>query len=376
MPTKPFYLVPRSRIKGKPIFYAKFRDPSSGELGSLISTGKTNKTDAEAWAQDHLAELVRESAVPSMLVREFVEPFYGEDCPYVRKMRNTKGMNEKTRIQKRRYVEGIILKCDWLMDMKLGQVRRVDLEAFRDDYLIAECFDDEASRTTQAIMEVVKTVLSQAVEKGHLLQNPVFRLPTGKYEAVERQAISEAQLDELMKREHYGSDRQHRATLVAATTGLRAGEVRGLQWQDLRKDEKIIRIERALKNEDSTVSLPKWGKRRTCPYPKVLRTLLEPLRGDPGTFVFAWGDECLNYRRWKDAFYRACEKAKIDCTLHGLRHTLNTLLLIRGIPDAVIRAALGWSDPKIQQRYTHIKFGDQYKSPIIDSIKEAIYGEG
>jgi integrase len=61
--------------------------------------------------------------------------------------------------------------------------------------------------------------------------------------------------------------------------------------------------------------------------------------------------------------------------LHSLRHTLNTILIQRGVPEGVIRAALGWSDPKIQARYTHIDtFGRSYRSPLVDSVVDAIMG--
>lgn len=329
----------------------------------------------------------------SRATREFAASFYSEDCTYVRKMRNTKGMAEKTRLQKRRYVEEFILKCDWLMDMRVADVSRRDIERFRDDYLIATRFEDEPCRTTQMVMEVAKTIFGQAVEAQLIKGNPVYRLSTGKYDKAERLALSEQQLDDLLKEANFGHRRYYLATMIAATTGMRAGEVRGLRWGDLLPAEGLIRIDRALKNESSEVGLPKWGKRRVCPYPSVLRELLEPARKASG-YLFAWGEtESLGYSHWKDGFYRACiaavsarveadraagrkeDSSPIDTTLHGLRHTLNTCLLARGIPDAVIRAALGWSDPKIQERYTHIAFGDRFRSPIIDSVEAAIHGK-
>lgn len=391
-----FYLYQVPRKKGRPIWYVKFRDPVSREILPGRSSRETNETRARDWARLEYEKRAGTDARPQIFVKDFTNSFYSDDCAYVRKQRSCKGMSEKTRKQKRRYVEEYILKDDTLMSLRLADVTRRDVERFRDDYLVGERFEDEPCRTSQAIMEVVKTIFGQAIMEGLVLQNPVFRLSTGKYDKQERIALSEGQLDDLLRRENFGSDRQYHATMIAACTGMRAGEVRGLRWMDIAPKARIIHIERALANESSTVQLPKWGKRRVCPYPKSLSEILEPLRAaaKPEDFVFAWEEDgVLNYRRWKDNFYRACAKAvekrverdreagrdpdltPIDCTLHGLRHTLNTILLQRGIPDAVIRAALGWSDPKIQQRYTHISFGNQYRSPIIDSVVEVIRGE-
>lgn len=373
-PRQHFYSYKRKLKNGKEVWYFKIRDPLTREILPGRSSHHTNINRARTWAEHEYARL---AAAPSgMLVREFVAPFYSEACAYVRKQRNVKGLGEKARKQKRKYVEDYLLNCEDLMAKRLADVTRLDLEAFRDDYLVGERFDDEPCRTSQAVMEVVKTVFGQAVEGGLMLQNPAYRLPTGKYEAIERKALSEEDLDAVLRRGNYGSDRQHRATMIAATTGMRAGEVRGLKWKDLDPKRGIIHIERALKNESSVVGPPKWGKRRICPYPVVLQELLESLRGEGEAYVFAWGEEeTLNYGRWKNMFYRACEKAGVSTTLHGLRHTLNTCLLIRGIPDAVIRAALGWSDPKIQAQYSHISFGLVHRSPIIDSVIRAIQGK-
>lgn len=376
---KDYYLFPRPRPKGKPVFYVQFRDPASRKRLTARSSGLTNETAAEKWAAAEWARLVEEAARPDMLVRDFVSPFYGEDCPYVRQQRNVKGMAEKTRLLKRGYVERFILKCDWLMEKQLAEVARPDLEAFRDDYLVGERFEGEPCRTSQAVMEVVKTIFGQAVVKGYLRQNPTFRLSTGKYDEAERVALSEKDFDAVLKKSSFPVDRYYLGTMIAATLGCRVGEVRGLQWGDLDPEQGVIHIDHNIPMASLESGPPKWGKHRVCPYPRVLRELLEPLRGEAasGDLVFRWGEEStLNYQRWRTAFEAACAVAGVaGVTLHGLRHTLNTILLQRGISDAVIRAALGWSDPKIQARYSHIKFGDErYRSPIIDSVVEAING--
>jgi integrase len=370
---KDYYLYTVTPKKGKPIYYAKFRDPLTREILPGRSTGLTGEPRARAWAEAEYARRAELQLRP-LSVRDYAKDFYSVVCKYCEHQRAEKGLSERTRVQKRRYVNTYILTDEKLMAMRLAEVTRADVEAFR-ARLLKTHFEGVPCRTAQAVIEVVKTILGQAVEQGLIAQNPIFRLPTGRYEYHARDALSEEQLDALLMRDNFGSDRMYIATMVAAATGMRAGEVRGLKWKDLDKDLKLIKVERALDQNSAKEQPPKWGKTRVCPYPSIIRELLEPLRADGEEFVFAWKGGSLNYQRWKTCFGKVCTKAGISTTLHGLRHTLNTCLLFRGISDAVIRAALGWSDPKIQERYTHITFGQGYHSPIIDSVEEAIRGE-
>lgn len=123
--------------------------------------------------------------------------------------------------------------------------------------------------------------------------------------------------------------------------------------------------------------LPKWGKVRTCPYPEVLRRLLEPRRGKPGEWVFARGEGTIGYKRWSDALRTAAESAGLkDVSLHVLRHSLNTFLRGAGHNDELIRGAFGWSSPDIQDQYTH-RQGYDYSglSSAIDTLLEGLDGK-
>lgn len=67
-------------------------------------------------------------------------------------------------------------------------------------------------------------------------------------------------------------------------------------------------------------------------------------------------------------------KAKINAkvrrlTPHSFRHSLNTLLRDQGVPDEKIRAALGWTNEKTQDGYTHFSAEHlQDQVEIIDGI--------
>jgi integrase len=163
-------------------------------------------------------------------------------------------------------------------------------------------------------------------------------------------------------------------TMTAAMTGMRAGEVRGLQWQDLQPGR--ILITKALSQDNSAVSLPKWGKVRSCPYPEALAALLEPLRYAsgpvrPADWVFHMDHVPVGYRYWAEAVRRA-GRGIPGANLHTLRHTLNTRLREAGVSDELLRGSFGWSAPAIHDNYTHRdKYDYTGQAAAIDEIMGA-----
>jgi integrase len=61
-----------------------------------------------------------------------------------------------------------------------------------------------------------------------------------------------------------------------------------------------------------------------------------------------------DYHRWKDLLRAASVR---DGRLHDARHTAATVLLILGIPEAVVDAIMGWepgNSARMRQRYQHV----------------------
>jgi len=370
-----FYLYSRPRVKGPPVWYVKFRDPKTRVILHGRTSKKTNKVRARDWAESEYARISKEGTKKPLTLRAFAADFWSDECAYVRRKINDDGhYSNKTKRDNRSYLKRYILE-DEVADLLLSRIDKDEVLGFR-DRLIEDEFDGKACRSVQKIMSALRIIVNFAREKSLIDTNPFFRVKLGAYEEEERIALSEEELDTLLKRENFKDALFWEATTAAAATGMRAGEVRGLQVGDLRPKAvpvPLIFVERQLVNQTLTEAPPKWGKKRTCPYPSVLRDLFEPRCKDrsPGEYVFT-----LNYTYWRDALTEAAKKAGVKATLHTLRHTLNTILIQRGIPEGVIRSALGWSDPKIQARYTHIDtFGATYRSPLIDSVVEAIQGK-
>ncbi len=147
--------------------------------------------------------------------------------------------------------------------------------------------------------------------------------------------------------------------LIAAVTGARRGNCRGMRWADIDLDVGVWTIPPVLsKNKD--------------PMPLILApplvTLLRRRREQANGFEYVFpsdktatgyiGEEC------RYAFERTLERAGIaGVRFHDLRHTVGTMLATMQVPLLSIGRALGHRSVRSTERYTH---------PAIDAIRDTM----
>lgn len=192
---------------------------------------------------------------------------------------------------------------------------------------------------------------------------------------------------------------KHRNTarwVIALALGLRQGEVPGLTWEDVHFDAGVIRVRQSRLRprykhgcgdrcgrepgycpqkvnirEETKGTKSKAGK-RPIGVPEELLKLLQqhkeeqareraPARDlwvEKGYVFTSPTGEPLNpntdYHRWKDLLKAAAVR---DGRLHDARHTAATVLLILGVPDAVVDRIMGWepgNSARMRRRYQHL----------------------
>ena len=148
---------------------------------------------------------------------------------------------------------------------------------------------------------------------------------------------------------------------IAAMTGLRAGELLGLQVEDLDFSQHVIHVRRSAWY--GKVQAPKSkASIRTVPMPQALaRVLLDYLKQwqpNPGRFLFVTrnnrppsSNKVVQYQLWP-----ILDKLGIPrCGLHAFRHTAASLLVAEGAPATVAQAQLGHTDAKVTLGiYSHV----------------------
>lgn len=148
-------------------------------------------------------------------------------------------------------------------------------------------------------------------------------------------------------------------------TGARRGEALALRWKDVDFDKDIVRIERSLEqtkfglrfkppkttNGRRTVSISPWlvAELRTHRARQQKRRLALGMgRAPDNSLVFARWDGGTRSPHWlTQKFAQAMAILKIDCTLHGLRHTHVSKLVASGLDILTISRRIGHASPSI-----------------------------
>jgi integrase len=142
--------------------------------------------------------------------------------------------------------------------------------------------------------------------------------------------------------------------IVALNTGLRAGELLALKWQDI--DLKVGRliVRRSLWN--GLEDMPKSGRTREVPLnDTVLAALRSHWHFNEYVFCDASGTR-LAHNDVVDIVPDVCRLAGLPkrLTLHHLRHTFASHLVMRGVPLAAVKELLGHADITTTMIYAHL----------------------
>jgi integrase len=187
--------------------------------------------------------------------------------------------------------------------------------------------------------------LTKAVEWGYLKSNPaksvkLLKEPPGRLRYLEVEEI-----ERLITNCDDPQVSYLRSIVVTALhTGMRLGEILGLEWEHIDLKQRFISITKTKNNE-----------RKTIPINDVLYEELNRLpRHLASSYLFCHPDGA-RILRIDRSFHRAMRAAGIEeFRFHDLRHTFASHLTIRGVPLETIGALLGHKDPKMTKRYAHL----------------------
>lgn len=148
--------------------------------------------------------------------------------------------------------------------------------------------------------------------------------------------------------------------VVAAFTGLRQGELRGLRWEHVDFGRSIVHVlENVTRGRRSS---PKGKRRRSVPLAQTAAHALLELRSEshwkgPTDPVFACPStgQAMARAGLMQRYRRALVTAGLSPTFsfHDLRHTFGTTMARQGVPVGTIQAWMGHADLGTTQLYMH-----------------------
>jgi integrase len=228
-----------------------------------------------------------------------------------------------------------------------------------------------SARTVHYVHATMHKALGEAVRWGLVLRNVAEQATPPRPQAKEMRTWSASELRDFL--EAVQGDRLCAAYLLAATTGLRRGEVLGLRWRDLDFEARRLAVTQTLVcvRYAVVVSTPKTarGKRSVALDTGTVaalrahrkRLLEERLylglgAPSPDDLVFTSQDGSpLHPGQFADRFERLVKAAGVPrIRFHDLRHTHATLALQAGVHPKVVSERLGHASVSITlDTYSH-----------------------
>jgi len=250
---------------------------------------------------------------------------------------------------------------DW-NDWPVGSIGFGDVEA-----LIARMVDEgKAPQTVRNVFNVVRGVLSHAVKAGYTRANPALLLSDDLPPQATNHEPRFLTRDEVARLAAALDETGALIVLLAAWSGLRAGEIAGLRVNRLHVGEKknwvtVAETVVALKGE-LRADTPKSRKsNRDVPIPRTLANLLAErnnARGlGPDDYVFGCDGQPHNHAKWYlGTFVPATVAADLaPLRFHDLRHTYASLMHAEGRTMLEVSRWMGHSTYRITADiYSHV----------------------
>ena len=235
--------------------------------------------------------------------------------------------------------------------MPLSEVRLASVEEF----IKALLGKGLSPKTIGNVIVILKEMFKHAVQWGHLDANPVQYVERPRGEDKEMDVFTPDEIRRLLD----AQEKPLRTLLLTAVlTGMRQGELFGLQWEDVDFVRHLIHVRRSLWH--GTLGTPKSRRsRRAIDMPPTLEQALQQqstTRRSEFVFCSERGTplDADNFRhREFPAALRRAELRRIR--FHDLRHTYTSLLIAHGAHPKYIQAQLGHASIQTTlDRYGHL----------------------
>lgn len=163
--------------------------------------------------------------------------------------------------------------------------------------------------------------------------------------------LSPAECEQLLSRAH---GTMYEMIFTALRTGMRQGELRGLQWSSVDWLTRSLSV-RHSRDDRGILVPPKSGRARHIPLDLDVYAMLYARKKATGyVFLGADGHPYNNYRL-NYAIRKLCRKAGFRIIgWHTLRHTFASHLVLRGVPLPVVKELMGHASITTTMRYAHV----------------------
>lgn len=250
-----------------------------------------------------------------------------------------------------------------------------------------------SAKTIQHYHRFISSVLSTAVEWQIIPYNPCGRVKAPKVERTEANCLDEVQAAELIKALDAEPLRYKTLIMLLLYSGMRRGELCGLEWSDINFDYNLISITK------SRLYLPDRGvfddttknksSERVIKIPQGMIDLLKEYKLSQLQERLKLGDQWIEsdkvFTSWNGKpihpdtvsgwFSKFIKRNNLPAiSIHSLRHTNATLLIASGTDIRTVANRLGHSSPTTTSNiYAHaIRSADEAAAERLNDILNPI----
>lgn len=370
---EPFTLFRKRVNSGRLIYYYTVWTPDG--LRRQYSTGKATKADAFKVCLDlhHKNRLVPQKPIT---FQEYTKDWYVyEVCPYIQSKLLRGYQYSRTNADHQR---GYLYQYIWpeFGSLPMERITVAQIEA----WILKLKRGGLANNSVNLILAVVKMVFNEAERLEVTVVNPAKAVKSLANDSQPKGFWTDEEIRSLfdpgnLERVWSGQRMQYLLNLLASQTGLRMGEIQGLQ-KDCLEPEHL----KVMRSWDRTHGIKgtKTNETRFVPISgdlyQELKELEEENTEGPYIFSASQGIQPIDHKAIDKWFKRAlkaiglgdAERKERRISFHSYRWYLNTQLRIQGVPDVIVRSITGHSERS--------GMTEHYSNLTLETVKKALVG--
>lgn len=260
----------------------------------------------------------------------------------------------------------------------LGNVRLADLKPMQIQSFYSALLREGRKKggglsplTVQHVHRLLRKALHQAVRWELLDRNPADGADSPRVPRKEMHALDRSGLTRLLTL--LRGNKLYLPALIAATTGMRRGEILALRWCDIDLDAGTLRVARSLQQTSKGLEFKEPKSLRGRRNIALARATVDALRAhkalrdaEPDGLVVCrpdgtpWPPDQLSVE-----FHVMAKRHAFGIRFHDLRHTHASNLLRDGVPVNVVSQRLGHAEPATTLNvYSHVLPGMQEEAAL------------
>lgn len=242
-------------------------------------------------------------------------------------------------------------------DRLISGITALDIEQFKAHNVTAvvgKTGRKIAAKTVNEHVCVLSSMFSSAEKWGYLKANPCRGVPRLRLPEQEYQFYDCKQTELFLSKAAQVEPDYYAFFATAFKTGMRLGELLGLEWGDIDFVGGQIHLRRS--HSEGHTTTPKSGKPRLIPMSPTLIAILKAHRHMKGKLVFSRPNGAhLTRDIVKHPFERVARLAGLHrIRIHDTRHSFASQLVMAGVPLKAVADLLGHAETRITERYAHL----------------------